>query len=149
MIDNTLLDSLLRMEEYLIHRNETGEDYDAINIEYVLRQAIDSISRIREINHHRFLNEAKANRSFEVGEYRVFHGKRKLYDYSKIQAWDAMNKALSVMLENKKDLENQLRQNFSNPDIDDSVKPTLEEKEYAYLRRRNKYGKYEDSDTEV
>ena len=137
MIEKEVLENLLHMEEYVFQSNDTGEDYDAINIEYILRQAMDSISRIRKMNYSRFLNEAKTKRTTEIGDYRVFHGKRRLYDYSNIRAWQAMNEAITVMLENKKDLEHQLRQNTGNSDLDDSVKPFVEVKEYAYLRIKN------------
>lgn len=148
MIEKALLDHLLGIEEYVVHRNETGEDYDAIYIEYVLREAMESISRIRKRNHIRFLDEAKSKHASEIGEYRVVHGKRKLYDYSAVQAWNAMNNAMLVMLENKKDLENELRQNYWQPELDDSVKPLLEEKEFAYLRKRNKSSNDKDTNIE-
>jgi hypothetical protein len=130
----TLLSSELNeLRDFIIEKNETGEDYDSVYVECMLRTISDQLKQIKELNKPRFQVDATKFKHSIVEGYLICSKVNRNYDYSKIAVWNYLNNSLQSLLENKKNLESELRQNIDSPSSDESNTPTVIVKEINYL----------------
>lgn len=124
--------------DFIIEKNETGEDYDSVSMECMLRTISDQLKQIKELNKPRFQVEAMNCKHSIVQGYLICSKVNRNYDYSKIAVWNYFNNSLLSLLENKKNLESELRQNIDSPNSDESNTPTVTVKEITYLLKTSR-----------
>ena len=124
---------LNELRDFIIEKNETGEDYDSVSVECMLRTISDQLKQIKELNKPRFQVDATNCKHSIVQGYLVCSRVNRNYDYSKIAVWNYLNNSLQSLLENKKNLESELRQNIDSPNAEESNTPTVFVKEINYL----------------
>lgn len=116
-------------------RIETGEDYDAIELELNIRKLQEMLLGIKELNTDRFLNEAKVNRGNEYDGLKLIYTNRKSYNYSHISSWNLIKSGIQSLKKQQSILENALKENLKLKNSDPELTPHVEISEMAYFKK--------------